>query len=449
MPPNQNFLFVDPDSFHAFISLSPAFSLGYSLVLFSIILCLIFISAMISGAESAFFSLGTKEKSNILKSNTEKSRYILLLLENPNRLLATIHIANNFVNLCVVILSTVLIQRTIVFHSEVVDILFNVVIITFLILLFGEIIPKILAGYKSLSYVRFVARFIGFISKILSPFSFLLVKAATVVENKVIDNEQSFSMDDLSTAVSLSTMSSKEDKNILTRLVKFRETTVREIMVQRIDVTTIESTTNFQDLKEKIIEWEYSRVPVYQNDIDKIIGVLHLKDILPHIDKVDYHWLTLLRKPLYVPENKKINDLLEEFKAKKIHFAIVVDEYGGFSGIVTLEDVLEEVVGEINDESDAEQSNYIAKPDGSYIFEGKTTIHELCQVFTLPPHYFDDIRGTAETISGLLLERKGDFVKTDEELIIRDFRFYVAKMEGHRILKIQVFPKPQNKKPSL
>ncbi|MDR2938192.1 MAG: gliding motility-associated protein GldE [Prevotellaceae bacterium] len=422
-----------------FVSLSPDFSLWFTLAGSIVVLLLLVISALVSGSETAYFSLSPSDINTLKSSHGKSAKTTLQLLERPDYLLSCILLANNVINVAIVIISTYITHSAVVFHSPVLGFVFEVIIITFLLLLFGEITPKIFARYTPRSFALAVALPLFALSTLTRPFSFLLVGATSRMNRHIKPKRaENISMDDLSNALNVTKTPSAEDKKILKGIVKFGNIDVREIMTPRIDAVGIEIATTFDELLKLIVQWEYSRLPVYEESFDNVKGMLYIKDLLKHLEEKDFAWQTLMRPAYFVPENKKINDLLEEFQHQKNHMAIVVDEYGGTFGIVTLEDILEEIVGEISDESDMDETLYKKQSDGTYIFEGKTLLNDFCKVMNLPDNFFDDINGDSETLAGVLLELKGNFPAQGEEIRYRQLRLTVASFEGRRIQKIRI-----------
>ncbi len=425
----------------SFLNITFHFSYGV-IIGFIIMILLLIASAFISGSEVAFFYL-TPSNINILKEKVSRTNNLILkLLNTPERLLATILIANNFVNVGIIILSTFVTISFVDFsYSPAIRFVLQVIIITFLILLFGEIIPKIYATQYAMRFASFMAYPLFFLEKIFRPISFFLIYSTKIVNKKFSQAKQNISIDDLSQALDLTSDEIKEDKKILKGIVKFGNTNVKEIMKSRVDIVAIDikTTPNLSGLLPVIIESGYSRIPVYSENFDNIKGILYIKDLLSHIHKDDsFRWESLIRAPYFVPETKKINDLLEEFQSKKIHMAVVIDEYGGTSGIVTLEDILEEIVGEINDEFDDKQVKYSKLDDKNYIFEGKTLLNDFYKIIQSDDNIFDDIKGDSDTLAGLILEIKGEIPKIYENIISKNFVFKIESVDKRRIRRIRI-----------
>jgi len=398
---------------------------------------LLICSALISGSEVAFFSLSPSDIDSVTKKQNSKNIKLLHLLNKPEELLATILITNNFINIGIVILSSFITNSLIDFSSAPsLGFLFQVVIVTFILLLFGEIIPKVYATQSPLNFSRNLSTTLFHLKKLFYPFSFILIKSTSLV-NKYINKEQNISMKDLSQALEL-TGDINEEMEILEGIIRFGSVNVSDIMTSRVDVTCIEINEDYNKLKTTIINSGYSRIPIYEDSFDHIKGILYVKDLLPHLDKGNsFKWQNIIRPSYYVPETKKINDLLKEFQAKKTHLAIVIDEYGGSSGIITLEDVLEEIVGEISDESDETKDFYKKEKDGSYIFEGKTLLNDFFKIVNIPNNSFDNVKGDAETLAGLILEIKREIPTKNDSVEINKNKFTILKVDKRRIIEIR------------
>lgn len=401
------------------------------------------ISAFVSGSEIAFFSLTQAQRENI--ENETKKEAVESLLADPERLLATILITNNLVNVTIVILCNYVMNQVLEFNSGVVNFIFQTIILTFLILLFGEILPKLYATNHNLKFAIFAAPGIKAFSKLFSPLSGLMVKSSGLVNKMVSVHSDEISKEDLSQALEIADVKADDEKELLEGILKFGGTTVTEIMTPRVDIEDINYNENFEKVVAFIIETGYSRLPIYLDSPDNIKGILYAKDLLPYIGKVskNFKWQELIREPYFVPDTRMIDDLLEDFRKKQIHMAIVVDEYGGTQGIVTLEDVLEEIVGDINDEYDTEEKFYQKLPDNSYIFEGKTLLNDFYKVTDIDENQFEKISEDAETVAGLLLAIKGDFLKENEIIVYGGCRFKVLDVEKHRIATVKVIVPPK------
>ena len=409
-----------------------------NLFVFCIILILLVFSALISGAEVSYFSL-TMSDLESLKEN--KNKLIIKLLKFPNSLLATILIVNNFINVAIIILSAYLTTISIVFpENSVLEFVFQVVIITCLLVLFGEITPKVYAHHNAIKFSLWMAKPLTFLNKALYPISFLLVSTTSFIENRLKRKELDVNIDEISKALDLTDQENKsKEGKILRSIVEFGDTDVKEIMKSRVDVIAIDKSTKFSDLLKLIVSSGYSRIPVYDGQFDNVLGILYIKDLIPYLSKSDsFKWLDLCRAPFFVPENKMINDLLKEFQAKKNHIAIVVDEYGGASGIVTLEDVLEEIVGEINDEFDDDHNNYSKLDDNNFVFEGKILLIDFLKIINYELDYFDDLKGESDSLAGLILEHEGRIPKIGDVIIIESFTFQIESVDLRRIKRIKV-----------
>ncbi|QKG81201.1 gliding motility-associated protein GldE [Tenuifilum thalassicum] len=398
---------------------------------------MLILSALFSGSEVAYFSL-TPAEIKELEDKSKKSK-VLTNLSNPEQLLATLLVANNLINVGVVILSTFLTLSVFDFsQAPVFGFVFQTVIITFILLLFGEILPKLLASNRALRFAEVVAPLISAMIILLKPLSKLLIHSSTII-NKRVATPQKISMDELGDAIELTAEELAEERQILEGIVSFTSTIVSEIMKPRIDVVALDLNTSYEKLREVVIESGYSRIPIYNESFDDIKGILYVKDLIPHIQKDNtFRWQNLIRPPYFVPESKKINDLLTEFQLKHIHMAIVVDEYGGTSGIVTLEDILEEIVGEISDESDDDERLYTKIDDKNYIFEAKVMLNDFCKIVGCDDDIFDDVRGDAETIAGLILEKTGQIPKQNEKVDCKQFTFTIDAVDNRRIKRVRV-----------
>lgn len=405
-----------------------------------ILVLLLFCTALISGSETAFFSLSPEEKFKLQSKKLCKYKLATQQLENPDRLLSIVLILNNFISVGVVILSTYITNQLFDFsHSPLVGFLFDVVVITFLLLLFGEIMPKIYANSHALSFTLFMAVPLFYLSKFFKPLSNLLISSTRVIHSRLVSKKQNISVSDLSTALELTQGTIAEDKSILHGIVRFGNISVHEIMKPRIDVVAVDYDESFSSLISIIVESGYSRIPVYEDTFDTVRGILYIKDLLPYINKENnFAWQSLIRTPYYVPESKKIDDLLQDFQANKVHMAIVVDEYGGTSGILTLEDILEEIVGDITDESDDEELNYKKLSENSFLFEGKIQLNDFHKITKTEEKELAEIRGEAETLAGLILEIKGEIPEKHDEIHYGKFTFVVESSDKRRIKQIKV-----------
>ena len=412
---------------------------GFSLhaaVLLAVTFVLLTISALVSGSEVAFFSLSPRDLQEMRENPDSRNRSILRMLSDVDGLLATILVTNNLVNICIVILTSNIMNELFVFTRF--EFLFKTVLVTFLLLLFGEILPKVFSQSNPRGFARMVVFPIRVFEWICYPLSYVLVRTGGRISRLASRNAE-ISMEELADAVDLARGSSQEEHQMLSGIVSFVNTEVEEIMRPRIDITALDIKSTYEQVKSVIIDSGYSRIPVYDEDLDNIKGALYVKDLLPYINCGDeFGWQQLLRKIYFVPKHKKIDDLLREFQESKIHVAIVVDEYGATQGLVSLEDILEEVVGEISDESDEDESFYERLSDNTYLFDGKTHIVDFERVIDAGEDIFADVQGRAETLAGLMLELRRDLLKKGDTVEAHGIRFTVQKMDGRRVDKIKV-----------
>lgn len=405
-------------------------------VLCCVTLFLLLVSALVSGSETAFFSLSGNDVRKIRRHDTPVCRRMLNLLGKADLLLATILVVNNLVNIGIVILSSEIIDSLFTFARF--EFLFKTVIVTFLLLLFGEILPKVAAQTIPLRFAGFAARPLLVLRWIFYPLSYVLVRTGNRISERAA-HHQEISIGELADAIDMTRTASKEEHGMLSGIVSFVNTEVQEIMKPRVDITAVAITDSYEQVKQTIIRSGFSCIPVYEGDLDNIKGTLYVKDLLSHIDRGDeFGWQQLIRRPYFVPEHKKINDLLADFQNQKIHMAIVVDEYGSTQGLVSLEDIVEEVVGEISDESDKDEVFYTRLDKDTYLFDGKTHIGDFERIVEIAEGTFADVKGRAETLAGLMLELKCDFLKKGDTVTAHDVRFTVEEIEGHRIDKIKV-----------
>ena len=425
----------------------------YEIAEIFLLLFLLLLSAMLSGSEVAFFSIKKKDIMSA-KEEGESVSDVESLLKDKQKLLADILIGNNFVNIGIVLLSAVLSQifihpylENLVFFGINFKIFFDVVIITFILLLFGEIIPKIYSTQAPLKFARGTAPLIKFFSVISIPISIPLLWLSSIIEKK-LKPEKKISVDQLSHALEMTSedeRTSNEEQKILEGIVSFGNTETREVMTPRVDMFSMRLENNYQQVLSKISQKGFSRVPVYDDDIDEIKGLLYAKDLLPYIDLENFDWHTVLRKPFFVPENKKLDDLLADFQEKKIHLAIVVDEYGGTSGIVTLEDVMEEVVGDISDEFDDENIFYSKLDNDNFLFEGKTSLKDFMRIMNVEEGEFEEVKGEAETLAGLVLEINGETPNRRQKIAFDNYIFTIESIDKRRIKRIKVTRTPRQK----
>ena len=404
---------------------------------------LLLVSGFVSASEIAFFSLSPSDKDKIEESQDKTDANIRLLLEDAQRTLATILIANNFVNVTIIMLCNYFIAKMITFSSPLVEFLVVTVILTFLLLLFGEIAPKVLSNQNPLRFCRFACRGMLFLRRLFWPFESLLMTSGKLVTKVVQKDTVSLTVDDLEQALDLTNDEEiKEEQAMLEGVIRFGDETVKEIMTPRQDVTAFEIKDSFPEILKQIAASNYSRVPVYQDNIDNIRGILYIKDLLPHLSKPNsFRWQSFIRPPYFVPETKKIDQLLNEFQDNKVHIAIVVDEFGGTSGIITLEDIIEEIVGEIQDEYDDEEKIYTRINKNTWLFEGKIQLSDFNKVMDLDDDYFGQLSEDSDTIAGMLLNIKGEFPVLGERFECNDFVFEVVAMDQRRIQKVKVILK--------
>ena len=411
-----------------------------------VLIALLLLSALISGSEVAFFSLGAGELEE-LEDESTKHNHIRELLSQPEELLGTILISNNFVNVGIVILSTYLLNTFFSpeLWSPLVTFIIEILAITGVLLLFGEILPKVYANTARLNFARSVVPFIFRLHKILKPLSKRLSK--TINRINIEGRGPSLSVDDLEQALELTNDedSTEDEQRILKGIVRFGSTTVKEVMTPRTSVIAIDIKAPFQDTLAHIVDKGYSRIPVYEDQLDQIKGLLYVKDLLPYVDASDnFGWQDLIRTPFFVPESKKIDDLLKEFQQRRIHLAIVVDEFGGTSGVISLEDVIEEIVGEISDEFDDDDLVYSKLDDHNYVFEAQTPLIDFCRVLDLPKDIFESVDGESDSLAGLVLELAGKFLEKNEEITYEAFTFKVESVDQRKLIRIKVTVNPNH-----
>jgi gliding motility-associated protein GldE len=433
---------LDPDpASYLFLSIVKPFDPSLVIPLL-ILLALLLGSAIISGSEVAFFSIKPQDLDDIKQKNKPSYDNLVNLLDRPKTLLATILIVNNFINVGIVILSSFLTTGFFDFESNpVLGFVVQVVVITFLILMFGEVLPKVYANRMSVSFASSISQPMIFMRSICTPFSWFLVKSTRLIEKRLRTNSENLSVDDLTQALELTDDGSIDnEQKILKGIVKFGNTNVKQIMKPRMDVTCVDIEWDYAKVMENILSSGYSRIPVYHENFDQVKGVLYIKDLIPFIDEDErFVWTELIREPFFVPENKKIDDLLKEFQEKKVHLAIVVDEFGGTSGIITLEDVIEEIVGEISDEFDDEELVYSKLDDRNYVFEGKIHLTDFYKVLKIENQEpFEEAMGEADTLAGFVLEIAGKFPEKNEEILFNHYVFKVEGLEERRINRIKV-----------
>lgn len=409
-----------------------------------IFIMLLMLSAIASGSETAFFSLLPNDINEMENSDNRAEKLVLELRNKPKQFLATILIFNNLVNVTITIFSTYI--MSLMFNLEVNPLwafIINVIIVTSLLLIFGEMIPKITAAKSARSLATNIAPMIKFLMFFFKPLSSILVHSTSIIDKRLAKkNINTLSITDLSTAVDITTADETpaDERSMLQGIATFGEKEVSDIMQPRVQLFAVKLSTQFDNLIEMVIQNGFSRIPVYEDTLDDIKGILYVKDLLPFLDTPDFHWQRLIRQAFFVPENKKINDLFQDFRSKKIHIAIVVDEYGGTSGLVTMEDVLEEIVGDIRDEFDAANDNkfYHKIDDNTYIFQGQTSLVDFCKVFDINELYFEEIKGESDTLAGLILEMEGRIPVAGYSTSYKEFGFVIEKADKRRIIEIKV-----------
>lgn len=413
-------------------------------ILFAILsmFVLLIIVAFVSAAESAFFSLSPTDMEELKTSGTKTDEKILLMISTPKRLLATVLISINFINIAIVILSTFVMEGLFDFsQNHLLGFLIQVIVITFLILLIGEVIPKIYATQNPLNSTRILVYFVRFLQRLFSPVSFVLIYSTSLLDKLIKQKSHNISVDELSQALDLTSEDEipEEDHKILKGIVKFGATDVKQIMKSRMDFTAFEFETGYKKLLADIIACGFSRIPIYKGTIDNIAGVLYAKDLLQYIDEQDdFDWHKIIRPPFFVPENKKIDDLLREFQNKKTHLAIVVDEYGGTSGVVTLEDVIEEIVGEINDEFDDDDLVYSKLDEHNFVFEGKAALNDVYRILEIDGADFEDAKGEADTLAGFLIEIEGRIPGKNDKINFKNILFTIESADNRRIKRVKI-----------
>lgn len=436
---------MDPDPFSLVVNF---IVLDGSLVINAILLVILLgCSALVSGAEVAFFGLSPTDLNEIEEQKTTKGNFIITLLERPKKLLATILIANNAINIGIVLLfstigDTLFATITYVLFDVVsVRFLLEVVVATFLILMFGEILPKIYANRNRISFAHLMIYPLKMMDFIFAPLSMPMRSATIYLYNKLGKQRSSLSVDQLSQALELTSEgdTTKEEQKILEGIVSFGNTDTKQVMRPRIDIFALSEDMKYPQVLEEIRKHGYSRIPVFSENMDNVLGVLYVKDLLPYIDRKTFNWMTLIREPYFVPENKKLDDLLLEFQSKKNHLAVVVDEYGGTSGIVTLDDIIEEIVGDISDEFDDVDLIFSKLDDWNYVFDGKTTLKDFYKVVKIDDEQdFEEHKGESETIAGFVLEISGNFPRKGEKIQFKDYQFVVESLDKKRLKQIKI-----------
>ncbi len=417
-------------------------------VLIVLLICLLIISFIVSGSEVAFFSLTYKDV-NLLKTKQHDSyKRIVDLLEDPKTLLASLLIANSFINISIIIISNIVIDDVFIFSSsfEWLQFAVKVASVTFILILFGEVMPKVMATQNNVRFAKEMGPIVEMINYLFKGFSKWLVKYSDIIEKKLANKTSgTITNEELYHAIDITDAGTNEnEKNILKGILKFGNITVKQIMRARLEVHGIDHESSFVEVLKHAEELHYSRIPVYKDDLDEVLGMIHTKDLIPHLSKpADFNWHTLMRPPYFVHEQKMIEDLLREFQSKHIHFAVVVDEFGGTSGIVTLEDIMEEIIGDIKDEFDEDDAPYKKLDDYNYVFEGRTMINDICKVMELPVDTFDTAKGESDSLAGLVLELAGEIPPVNRVIPFSQFEFTVLEVIKNRINKIKITIKPQ------
>ncbi len=405
---------------------------------------LLFLSGFASGSEIAFFSLSPEDLDSLDPEKSIKDRWIQKLRDDSERTLATILIVNDFVNVMIIMLSNYILSSWVHFDVAWLRFVCTTILLTFLILLFGEVMPKLYCRQNSLHFCRKAVAGIIFLRKLFWPLGSILIKSGSIAEKAVPKESRQLSVDDLQQALELTDKDDiKNEQSMLQGIIRFGDETAKEVMTTRQDIVFLDLKSTYSEVLKFIVENNYSRVPVYQVNTDNIRGILYIKDLLPYLSKpFNFKWQSLIRPPYFVPETKPIDDLLREFQENRVHMAIVVDEFGGTSGLVTLDDILEEIVGEINDEYDDDEKTYRKVDDHIYVFEGKTLLSDVCKILNLNDDEFDDVAGDADSLAGLLLEIKGDFPKPHEIIVYKNYKFEVLAIAERRISEVKVTVRP-------
>ena len=436
---------MDPDPLPNLylLALEPSISVSSVALISFILVALLFLSAVLAGSEVAFFSLNADQRISLRESEVGSEKKVSQLLDKPQQLLATLLISINFVNIIFITLANFLTSMVLGQQSmeTLLVTLFLLFGVTFIITFFGELIPKVWAQQNNLNFARYSAPLIGFLNFVFSPLSKALLGISGLIEKRVKKKSYTLTSQELNQALEITTdeNTSDREKDILRGILNFGNISVKSVMQARRDIVAFDTSMNFHELMDLINKNGYSRVPVYNETIDKIEGILYIKDLLKHIDQDEnFDWIPLLHSPFFVPENKKIDDLLYDFQEKRVHMAIIVNEYGETEGLVTMEDIIEEIVGEINDEFDEVEADYKKIADNIYVFEAKTSINDFCRVFEIEAAYFEKAKGESETLAGLIIELFGRIPSAGEEIEFEDFTFKVQSVDTRRIKKVRV-----------
>lgn len=428
---------MDPEpSLHMLSTINTDLLVGF-LAIFALLFC----SALVSAAEVAYFSLTQKDLDDFSKVNPSKASSILLLIEKPKKLLATLLVANNFINIGVVILFSYMGEALFAsIASPVLKFILEVIVVTFLILLFGEVLPKVYASRNNIKFAKFFVFPLSVLDKLLSPISIPMRFLTIYLHEKLGKQKSNFSVDQLSQALELTSSedTTHEEQKILEGIVSFGNTDTKQVMSPRTDIFALEMNESFTEILQKITANGFSRIPVYTDNIDQIDGVLFVKDLIPHIETKDFNWNSLLREAFFVPENKKLDNLLKDFQNMKSHLAIVVDEYGGTSGLVSLEDIIEEIVGDISDEFDVDTISYSQIDESNFLFEGKINLKDFYRIINVDEALFENKKGEAETLAGFILEIIGSFPKKGQKILFGKLRFTIETVDKKRVKQIKV-----------
>ena len=414
-----------------------------TMLILGVITLLVFLSAIISGSEVAFFSIEKGKLLELENSELAKERSVYSILKNPKKLLATILILNNLINISIVSFVTVLVWK-VTGTRDTPAIVVSVVtaISTFLIVFFGELLPKVYANQNAINFSKKIVQPLLILNKILFPLSYLLINSTNIIEKRFSKNQKSLTSDELNKAIELTTNSNEvtqEEKEILRGIANFNNITSKQIMRDRTEIEAFDIEIHFHELMDKINKTGYSRIPIFEETIDSIVGVLYIKDLLPYTqEEEDFNWRKFIKTPYFIPETKKINDLLKNFQQKRVHMAVVVDEYGGTSGLITLEDIIEEIVGEINDEFDDAEINFTRISSSEFVFEAKTLLHDFCKVLDLDADFFDEVQGENESLGGLMLELFSKMPNVGQEVVFNQFNFTIESVSSKRIIKVRV-----------
>lgn len=419
-----------------------AFSASNITILIIIILILLLLTGFTSGAETAYFSLTAKDINYLKSQERPRARQAVHLLDHPKLLLATIVVANNFINIAIIISTNLLVRSLMPPHmSEAMSFIIQVVVVTFLLVLFGEVLPKVYATQNNMRMALLSAPVLGVFTSIFRPVSNLLVSSTNYIEGRLASKTvNNITNEDFEHAIELTVghSATREEVNIFKGILKFGNITVRQIMRTRLDISGLDHEMNFREVQQYCIEVGYSRLPVYKENFDNIAGMIHTKDFLPHTEDDNFNWHTLIRPAFFVHENKLIEDLLKEFQQKRIHFAIVVDEFGGTAGMVTLEDIMEEIIGDIKDEFDEDDLSYKKIDENNYILEGKILINDACRIIGIPSDTFDPVRGESDSLAGLILEISGKFPAVNETISFKEYEFTVLEIDKMRIQRVKL-----------